>query len=53
MDESAEVVHQCPADGSGVTPCCARTPFELPRTDRMTTDSARITCNRNGPEEQR
>lgn len=40
-----EVVHGCPPDGSGVTPCCGRTPFELPHGDRMAaTDAPDITC---------
>lgn len=42
-----EVVHACPVGDSGVTPCCGRTPFELPRHDRMTVtedDSALVTC---------
>lgn len=39
-----EAVHACPPDGSGLTPCCGRTPFELPRTDRMSTDPAAVTC---------
>jgi hypothetical protein len=39
-----ETVHGCPPDGSGLTPCCGRTPFELPRTDRMTRDAALVTC---------
>lgn len=39
-----EVVHRGP-DGSGaVTPCCGRTPFELPRSDRMTYHDALVTC---------
>ncbi|MEU9323243.1 hypothetical protein AB0D91_05425 [Streptomyces canus] len=42
--ETREVVHGCPPDGSGLTPCCGRTPFELPRTDRMSTDPAAVTC---------
>jgi hypothetical protein len=42
-----ETVHACPPDGAGVTPCCGRTPFELPRTDRMSTDSALVTCRAN------
>lgn len=40
----APPVHACPPDGSGITPCCSRTPFELPRTDRMATDPALVTC---------
>lgn len=38
------VVHACPLDGSGLTPCCQRTPFELPRDDRMTSESGNVTC---------
>lgn len=37
----AQPAHQCPPDGSAVTPCCGRTPFELPRTDRMTRQERR------------
>lgn len=40
----APPIHGCPPDGSGLTPCCGRTPFELPRTDRMTTDPTEVTC---------
>ncbi|WP_121711616.1 hypothetical protein [Streptomyces sp. E5N91] len=40
-DETAatETVHGCPPDGSGLTPCCGRTPFELPRTDRISSEA--------------
>lgn len=38
-----EVVHQCPPEGSGVTPCCGCTPFELAH-DRVATDPALVTC---------
>ena len=43
---SSETVHHCPAadHGGGLTPCCGKTPFELPRTDRMTTGPSRVTC---------
>ena len=41
----AEVTHQCPPDGSGITPCCGETPFDLPRTDRMTLDPSLVTCH--------
>lgn len=37
-------VHACPLDGSGLTPCCRRPPFELPRTDHMTAASDAVTC---------
>ncbi len=42
-----EVTHACPADGSQVTPCCGRTPFDLPRTDRLTLDPRLVTCGEN------
>jgi hypothetical protein len=41
----SEIVHHCPLDGCGVTPCCGMTPFELPRTDRMTSDPSLVTCH--------
>jgi hypothetical protein len=43
---SPEVTHACPPEGEGLTPCCGRTPFELPMTDRMTLDPALVTCVR-------
>jgi hypothetical protein len=38
-------VHRCPPDGSGITPCCGRAPFELPRWHRMTEDGSLVTCS--------
>lgn len=38
-----ETVHACPPDGSGLTPCCGRTPFELPLGDRISSE-APTTC---------
>lgn len=38
-------VHQCPPVGYGLTPCCGKAPFELPRYDRITTDPELVTCN--------
>lgn len=35
--------HQCPPGGSDVMPCCGRTPFEAPPTDRVTC-SGLVTC---------
>lgn len=32
------------ADGEAVTSCCHRTPFELPRTERITVDPALANC---------
>jgi hypothetical protein len=40
-----ETVHACPPDGSRVTPCCGESPFDLPRTDRITEDPAQVTCD--------
>lgn len=37
------------ADGSNVTSCCSRTPFELPLKDRMTGDPRTASCHRVGP----
>ena len=36
-------VHACPPDGSGLMPCCGRTPFETPG-DRMTANPDDVTC---------
>lgn len=41
-----EVTHRCPLKGEGITPCCGRTPLELPVTDRLTLDDALVTCSR-------
>lgn len=40
-----EVTHACPPTGSGVMPCCERTPFEVPRWHRMTLDPDLVTCD--------
>lgn len=37
-------IHQCPRPGSAIMPCCGRTPFEVPRMDRLTTESYLVTC---------
>lgn len=37
------LVHACPAEGSGVMACCGKTPFEVPRSDRMTSNEE-VTC---------
>lgn len=37
-------VHACPPDGSSTMPCCGRTPFEVPPTDRMTVQPELVTC---------
>lgn len=42
-----ETVHQCPPDGSSITPCCGRIPFDL-IGDRMATDPSLVTCTGRG-----
>lgn len=44
----SEVIHMCPPVGHGYTNCCGKTPFELPRDDRLTLDPGEVTCT--GPE---
>lgn len=44
-------IHWCPGPGEGITRCCGRTPFELPRTDRMTTVPGDVTCTPHDEEE--
>jgi hypothetical protein len=39
--------HDCPRDGEGMTLCCGRTPFDLPRSDHMTIDATLVTCTGN------
>jgi len=41
---SGGLIHQCPATGAQLTPCCQQSPFDLPRYDRMTV-TGRVTCN--------
>lgn len=38
------ITHMSPPDGFGKTPCCDKTPFELPRYDRLTNDRSLVTC---------
>lgn len=38
------VVHRCPTGDAATTPCCGRSPLELPRTDRLTEDAELVTC---------
>lgn len=39
-------IHACPPKGAALTPCCQRTPFELPRTDRITVLPEKVNCDR-------
>lgn len=38
------LVHACPPDGSGLMPCCGRTPLEVSVRDRMSVDGIDVTC---------
>jgi hypothetical protein len=41
----AGVCHQAPREGDGgLMPCCGLTPFEAPKTDRMTLEPLQVTC---------
>jgi hypothetical protein len=42
--EQEEITHQCPPEGSGIMPCCGKTPFEVPWTDRLTLDPTLVNC---------
>lgn len=42
---AGSLTHACPPSGSGIMPCCGRTPFDVPRYDRMTLEPSRVTCN--------
>jgi hypothetical protein len=45
--KDGSVVHLCPSDGEGAMPCCGLTPFEVPPTDRLTSNSQLVTCKPN------
>ncbi|MBX7464922.1 hypothetical protein K1Y80_02350 [Streptomyces sp. MAG02] len=41
---TSTTVHACPPDGSGLMPCCGRTPFELGALERLTEHGPAVTC---------
>jgi hypothetical protein len=45
---NGETVHRCPIEGEFLTPCCDRTTFELPATDRLTVHDVLVNCTRSG-----
>lgn len=49
MTDEPETVHACPPEGSGVMPCCGRTPFEAPRIHRISSDPDAVTCSKPNP----
>lgn len=44
MEKAREVVHQCPTKGSGIMPCCGKTPSEAVN-DRMTNKKKLVNCS--------
>lgn len=38
-------VHYAPQNGSGIMPCCRKTPFEVPVNEQVTNDSSKVSCN--------
>ncbi|MFF8412872.1 hypothetical protein [Streptomyces omiyaensis] len=46
--DTSPTTHAAPPPGSGLTSCCRRSPFELPHTDRMTSDLRASTCRQSG-----
>lgn len=47
--ELAAVTHHGPPTGVGLTGCCGKTPFELPRSDRLTVNGEDVTCRGGVP----
>lgn len=43
--------HLIPLPDHGTTPCCGKTPFELPIGDRLAVNEARVTCGKEGGDE--
>lgn len=43
--------HACPRGSDRLTPCCGRSPFDLPSTDRITLEPANVTCAGARPQE--
>lgn len=44
-DDAGVTIHACPPKGSGIMPCCGRTPFEV-MGDRMSTKPEVVNCDR-------
>ena len=51
--ELPEVTHQRPPDGDIFMPCCGFTPFDVPRTGRITENPALATCHGDPGKETR
>lgn len=44
IGEEDTIVHACPPDGSGLMPCCGRSPIDVPLTERISMDGTAVTC---------
>lgn len=42
--EHLPIAHKAPRLGEGVTACCGKTPFELPRSDQLTEHAELVSC---------
>ena len=45
-DQEGVHIHHCPRQGESVTPCCGKTPFEIPGWHRMTAKPELVNCGR-------
>ncbi|WGV35735.1 hypothetical protein SEA_FRANKENWEENIE_42 [Streptomyces phage Frankenweenie] len=44
IGEEDTIVHACPPEGSGLMPCCGRSPIDVPLTERISMDGTAVTC---------
>lgn len=44
IGEEDTIIHACPPDGSGLMPCCGRSPIDVPLTERISMDGTAVTC---------
>ena len=47
---AVSIIHACPVSGHALTPCCGRSPFDIPSSDRITLNAAVVTCRRQEAE---
>jgi len=44
IGEEDTIIHACPPSGSGLMPCCGRSPIDVPLTERISMDGTAVTC---------
>ncbi len=44
LDRDRRVRHMCPTTAGGLTSCCARSVYDIPRIDILTVDPDRVSC---------